>query len=123
MLSTPTAARGHHRSLLLLHLYPPPLSHRCCPSRSIQQQYFSEVERISFKLLEAFALGLGLAPRALHPLFDTQHTSFLRLNYYPVTPGAPPDALGISDHKDAGFLTVLLQDEVPGLQVRAPNKC
>ena len=75
------------------------------------------MERVSFRLLEAFALGLGQPPKALHPLFDTYHTSFLRLNYYPVTPGAAPDALGISDHKDAGFLTVLLQDEVPGLQV------
>jgi isopenicillin N synthase-like dioxygenase len=42
------------------------------------------------------------------------HTSYLRLNYYPPCPaqedGAPPP-LGISPHRDAGFLTVLLQDD------------
>ena len=75
------------------------------------------MEHISFKLLEVFALGLGQPAKALYPLFDTQHTSFLRLNYYPVTPNAEPGSLGISDHKDAGFLTVLVQDDVPGLQV------
>lgn len=80
------------------------------------------MERVAFRLLEALALGLGLQAKALHPLFETTHTSFLRLNYYPVTPGAPADALGISDHKDAGFLTLLLQDEVPGLQVCALSR-
>jgi isopenicillin N synthase-like dioxygenase len=48
------------------------------------------------------------------------HTSYLRMNYYPKCPqeesaneekkdGSPP--LGISPHRDAGFLTVLLQDD------------
>jgi isopenicillin N synthase-like dioxygenase len=48
------------------------------------------------------------------------HTSYLRPNYYPKCPqeesskeektgGSPP--LGISPHRDAGFLTVLLQDD------------
>lgn len=77
---------------------------------------------MSFKLLEVFSLGLGLPAGALHPLFQDRHTSFLRLNYYPITPGAQPDGLGISDHKDAGFLTVLVQDEVPGLQVRRKGR-
>ena len=49
------------------------------------------------------------------------HTSYLRMNYYPPCPddiilqesqnhnGTPP--LGISPHRDAGFLTILLQDD------------
>ena len=57
-----------------------------------------------------------------------QHTSYLRTNYYPpYIPGEtalpdsdeahkkdsdePPPPLGISPHKDAGFLTVLVQDD------------
>ena len=46
------------------------------------------------------------------------HTSYLRTNYYPpYVPGETPldvnepPPLGISPHKDAGFLTVLLQDD------------
>ena len=56
-----------------------------------------------------------------------QHTSFLRLNFYPPCPnpydpeshGSATQAgeLGISHHTDAGAVTVLLQDDQPGLQV------
>jgi hypothetical protein len=35
----------------------------------------------------------------------------------PIVPDAAADSLGISPHKDAGFLTVLVQDSTPGLQV------
>lgn len=60
----------------------------------------------------------------LAPFAD--HSSFLRLNYYPHsdnpaaadTPWLPEEGeLGIHHHSDAGAVTVLLQDEVPGLQV------
>ena len=48
-----------------------------------------------------------------------QHTSYLRMNYYPVFSATEldeekktdPAPLGVSPHKDAGFLTVLLQDD------------
>lgn len=114
--------------------------------------YYAEMERCSFRLLEAFCLGLGLPPSALHHLFQGQHTSFLRLNYYPVHPeleggqqaqqaehaeqqaqhaeqqarqqeagqaegGQQAEQLGVNHHTDAGFLTILVQDEVPGLQM------
>lgn len=87
--------------------------------RNINERYFQEVTRVAFRLLEVFAIGLGLEPTALHHLFQPTHTSFLRLNYYPVTLNAAPHELGISPHKDAGFLTVLVQDSVAGLQVGA----
>jgi isopenicillin N synthase-like dioxygenase len=41
-----------------------------------------EMSRVSFRLLEVFALGLGLQPHALDAMFQPSHTSFLRLNYY-----------------------------------------
>jgi len=41
-----------------------------------------EMTRVSFRLLEVFALGLGLDPKALDHMFEPSHTSFLRLNYY-----------------------------------------
>ena len=54
------------------------------------------------------------------------HSSFLRLNYYPPCPDPASDMsrllpasgeLGISHHSDAGAVTVLIQDGMPGLQV------
>jgi isopenicillin N synthase-like dioxygenase len=58
--------------------------------------------------------------------FRTGHTSFLRMNYYPVCPTPaisdgetePVDGyLGLNRHTDSGALTLLLQDGQPGLQV------
>ena len=54
------------------------------------------------------------------------HSSFLRLNYYPPCPDPASDTsgflpasgeLGISHHSDAGAVTLLIQDGMPGLQV------
>jgi isopenicillin N synthase-like dioxygenase len=61
----------------------------------------------------------------MHADFEGNHTGFLRLNYYPVDDpieGAADDYqavadLGVHHHSDAGALTVLIQDEVGGLQV------
>ena len=79
-----------------------------------------------------------LAPPAAAPTLASaarglqdRHTSFLRLNYYPLAhpaASAPAPAataapaaslLGINPHTDAGFLTILAQDAVPGLEVEA----
>jgi len=61
----------------------------------------------------------------MHKDFAGNHTGFIRLNYYPVkdplagisgTQQVQAD-LGVHHHTDAGALTVLLQDDVGGLQV------
>jgi isopenicillin N synthase-like dioxygenase len=80
---------------------------------------------LALKLLEAFCIGLDLPADFMHPYFQGNHTGFVRLNYYPVkdpmTGLAVDDQetadLGIHHHTDAGGLTILLQDQVSGLQV------
>jgi isopenicillin N synthase-like dioxygenase len=76
--------------------------------------------------LHAIAANLGMPAAALDRGFRPEHTSFLRLNYYPrcptparpVGPGAAVEGnLGINPHTDAGALTLLLQDDQPGLEV------
>jgi isopenicillin N synthase-like dioxygenase len=87
--------------------------------------YFDACTELSLALLEAFCIGLKLPADYMHDNFATNHTGFLRLNYYPIEdPMAnsgiehqPAADLGIHHHTDAGALTVLLQDEVGGLQV------
>jgi isopenicillin N synthase-like dioxygenase len=82
-------------------------------------------EAVSFRLLAAIARCLDQPPTHLDGVFAPRHTSFLRLNYYPqCSDPAPADAplgaagtFGINHHTDAGALTVLLQDQQPGLQV------
>lgn len=75
-------------------------------------EYFEECTNLSKRLAALMAKGLKV--REDHPLLAElaeQHTSYLRINYYPVCPPSDDSPLGISPHHDAGFLTVLLQDD------------
>lgn len=98
--------------------------------------YFQACADLSHRLALLMALGIlqGTAKIDMVEDLRTNHTSYLRLNYYPACPrdaavedekceGAPPPPLGISPHRDAGFLTVLLQDDdCHSLQVRTTDK-
>lgn len=80
--------------------------------RPIFLEYFEECTKLSKRLAALMAKGLNMP--ADHPLLDElaeKHTSYLRVNYYPPCPPTNQSSLGISPHHDAGFLTVLLQDD------------
>ena len=76
------------------------------------------------RLLSVIGSNLGVSPQVLARGFENSaHTSFLRLNFYPKS--APDNAgdatqrpFGVGEHTDAGALTILLQDEQPGLEVQ-----
>ncbi|KAL7569908.1 hypothetical protein ACA910_008572 [Epithemia clementina (nom. ined.)] len=85
--------------------------------RSVTVKYFSACEALSKRLAGLMARGLGV-PCDDPFIMDmaANHSSYLRTNYYPpfeahTDSDAGPWPLGISPHKDAGFLTVLLQDD------------
>ncbi|KAL3696161.1 hypothetical protein R1sor_010237 [Riccia sorocarpa] len=84
--------------------------------REAAEAYAKSAEQLAFRILGLLSRSLGLPAEYFHKYFE-YHASRLRLNYYPVC--AVPDlALGVSRHKDASALTILVQDEVGGLQVR-----
>lgn len=93
--------------------------------KPIMLEYFDACSRLSYRLLEALCCGLNLPKDYMHDDFADNHTGFVRLNHYPVndlTVGSKTEhsrtpGLGVHHHTDAGALTVLLQDEVGGLQV------
>jgi isopenicillin N synthase-like dioxygenase len=89
-------------------------------------EFMNACEHLAFRLLAALSMNLGMPADHLEHGFRPTHTSFLRLNHYPVCPGPAlaPDPetsargpLGVNHHTDAGALTLLLQDGVPGLEV------
>ncbi len=88
--------------------------------RQAMLDWFSAMERVAATLLESLSIQLGVEPERLREAHGNPHTSFTRLNYYPIS-GAPGDdgapLLGIHPHADAGSITLLLQDDVPGLEV------
>ncbi len=94
------------------------------------QAFYDASERIAKDLVRGIVQSLDASPHALDACFE-DHTSYLRLNYYPLcknpaaadAPTVPTHGrLGISHHSDAGAVTVLLQDGVSGLQVQRTGK-
>lgn len=94
--------------------------------KTTMMHFYEACENVAQRLLAAIANNLGMPPRHLLDAFMPTHTSFLRLNYYPLCDHAAEPVsvttptsgqLGINHHTDAGALTVLLQDEQRGLQV------
>ena len=94
--------------------------------RSSVLEYYAACEALAFRLLIALAVNLKVPSNCLLNGFVPEHTSFLRLNYYPPCPKperpegtATPTTghLGLNHHTDAGALTLLLQDRQPGLEV------
>jgi isopenicillin N synthase-like dioxygenase len=86
----------------------------------IIRAYYASCKALSLRLLSAIATNLGVTPELLARSFGEDHTSFLRLNYYPEYPLASHDdsrPLGVGEHTDSGALTLLLQDSQPGLEV------
>jgi len=89
-------------------------------------EYYDACGRAAIALLKVMAANLSDDNDVLLADFQPDHTSFLRLNYYPVADPLAADKslraaesghMGVHHHTDAGALTLLLQDEVAGLQI------
>jgi len=82
------------------------------------RRFYKHCEVLAHRLLAAISVNLGMPEQYLARGFTDAHTSFLRLNYYPKCPDSAADApLGVNQHTDSGALTLLLQDDQPGLEV------
>jgi isopenicillin N synthase-like dioxygenase len=84
--------------------------------RDIIVRYFQECTALSERLASLMARGLHIQlPNTFLEELAQTHSSYLRLNHYPpcdtVSSEPSEHVLGISPHRDAGFLTILLQDE------------
>ena len=87
----------------------------------VMRGWYARMEKVAGRLVGLIGEALG-DDGAMARAFEPRHTSYLRLNFYPL--GDPLAAelggeadLGIHHHTDAGALTVLLQDAIRGLQV------
>lgn len=86
--------------------------------REAVKAYHDALVGLGRRLVQAMAVALGQDAQFLDPHFE-RPTSFLRLLYYPPqSPQSPDDLFGSAPHTDYGFITILLQDDAGGLQVR-----
>ncbi|KAG0231775.1 hypothetical protein BGX31_005363 [Mortierella sp. GBA43] len=80
--------------------------------------FMDQLEILSHRLMEAVALSLGLPCSYFRNLFGESPYYRLKCAKYPSI--NKPSTIGCGAHKDTGFLTVLLQDMVGGLQGQDP---
>jgi isopenicillin N synthase-like dioxygenase len=79
------------------------------------------LRRLGGSLMEAFALALGLDEDFFVNLHQSPLATF-GLNFYPrPVEGQPSADVGVGAHCDASSFTILLQDDVGGLEVRDPS--
>ncbi|KAE8790801.1 1-aminocyclopropane-1-carboxylate oxidase-1-like protein [Hordeum vulgare] len=83
-------------------------------------EYTQQVKKLGNTLFELLSEALGLKPSYLKDM-ECDQGQILLCHYYPPCP-QPELAIGTSRHSDAGFLTILLQDEVGGLQIFNDNR-
>lgn len=110
-----------------------PSTDECPRFREVVVDYFEECSKLSNRLAILMSLALSGEKNESDDLFlermKREHTSYLRMNYYPPSEigdksdgknlhnnsfsntAAGSSTLGISPHRDAGYLTILLQDD------------
>jgi len=85
------------------------------------RRYDAAMLDAGMRLLRGFSTAIGEAPDFFGTFFAPATTA-LRLIHYPPAPAErPTDLYGSQPHTDYGFLTILAQDSIGGLEVRKPD--
>nr|QMU26475.1 FLS1 [Muscari aucheri] len=85
--------------------------------RKANEEYARRLRGVVDETLGSLSLGLGLERHVLKEAVGGERLEFLlKINYYPPCP-RPDLALGVVAHTDMSAITVLVPNDVPGLQV------
>lgn len=88
--------------------------------REILTSYHDAMCRLGMRLMKIALMAAEVTDLSILSAFETP-TTWLRLLHYPPRPENSPAGLyGSAPHTDFGALTLLVQDDVGGLQVRTP---
>ncbi|KAL2232419.1 flavonol synthase/flavanone 3-hydroxylase-like [Sesamum indicum] len=85
--------------------------------RSAAEEYAKHLHEVVNKLLRCLSVGVGLAAEDLKTAIGGEELNYnMKINYYPPCP-RPDLALGVPAHTDLCAITILVPNEVQGLQV------
>ncbi|CAM8878146.1 unnamed protein product [Rhodiola kirilowii] len=85
--------------------------------REANEEYTTHLHGVVNKLLSTLSLGLGLEGDELKEALGGEELVYLlKINYYPPCP-RPDLALGVVAHTDMSGITILVPNDVQGLQV------
>jgi len=84
------------------------------------RDFLGRLRSVASELLSAIAEGFGLPSDFFNDIFGTRPLNYMKLIHYPPT---PEGEAGVNPHKDAGFISLLVQDGMAasGLQALAPD--
>ncbi|WP_420133387.1 isopenicillin N synthase family dioxygenase, partial [Rhodopseudomonas sp.] len=83
-------------------------------------RYQQDVTNLAIRVLRVFAAALGQPEDVFEPVYAPLPNQLIKLIRYPGRTSGESDQ-GVGAHKDSGFLTILLQDTVAGLQVETDD--
>lgn len=85
--------------------------------RTATLAYYAAMERMTTRLVPAFAVALGLPEDYFAAAFAEPNCT-IRLIHYPPHPAPADNEFGFAPHTDNNFITFLAQSALPGLEVR-----
>ncbi|XP_042497250.1 flavonol synthase/flavanone 3-hydroxylase-like [Macadamia integrifolia] len=105
------------------HIWPPAkINYAIWPQsppayKEVNEEYSKEVLRVTDKVLELLSEGLGLEGKTMKSILGGDEMELeMKINMYPPCP-QPELALGVEPHTDMSAITILVPNDVPGLQV------
>ena len=90
--------------------------------KKILNKHFSLMSELGKRITEGLSISLGLPKNYFWPFMNQSH-NYMRISKYPpiINDQNKASGDGIGSHIDYGFLTILLQDNVQGLEIKDSN--
>ena len=88
--------------------------------RTTMLEYLEALTRVGHALMRGMALSLGLPADWFHDRYTADPLILFRIFHYPPQDRGE-ELWGVGEHTDYGVLTILLQDDAGGLQVKSPS--
>lgn len=96
--------------------------HFCNVCSETLEEYVTKSRELIGELLKGISMSLGLEENYIHKMMNVDMGSqLLVINYYPPCP-KPELVMGLPAHTDHGLLTLLMQNELCGLQIEHNGK-